>query len=351
MQNIDNILLKKVENIFFDKDDAKKYVDYNKILHTKLDNNFIDSYINNIKNDKYNDLLAQSTQLCSLSYIENNLIKKGMKKTSIIYSKDFEKSKYYIIYNKAKNNIIITFRGASYLTNALSGFEYYRTNFDFISDLERNKFIKWRNKTIYKNKYFDPKTVPLKEDIDIELHKGFYFESIDILNFLMNDLLELIQNQETHIVFLGHSKGIIGNIVSLLFKIRLNQYKLFKNKLDKIKIYNVTVNSPTVGNKNFNLLKFYYGINKTIQFYNDQDRLIKYGIYQTFFDERKIRHTDYMLKGNYAIVDKNWYINLDYGEFIEKVYERLKEEDKIANEVLFFHSLFKIHGHKKLFFI
>ena len=353
MENIDNLLLKKVEVIFKDVKDLGAIVDYNKILHTKWDNDFINSYIDEIKEDKYDHVLEKSVQLCSLSYMTNENIKRILNKAkaTVIYSKDFEKSKYYILYNKQKNNIIITFRGTSYLSNALLGLEYYRTDFDFISEQEKKKFIMWRNKKIYKNRYFDQKTVPLKEDVDIEIHKGYYQESMEMLNFVMNDLLELIGNQDTHIVFVGHSMGIIGNIVSLLFKIRLCQYKLLNNKLDKIKLYNITINSPTIGNKNYNLLKFYYGINKTIQFFNDQDKLIKYGYYRTIFDEKKIRHTEYMLKGNYAIVDKNLYINLDYGDYIEKIFEKLKKYDKINNELLFFHSLFKIRGHKKLLFI
>jgi len=168
---------------------------------------------------------------------------------------------------------------------------------------------------------------------------------------LMNDLFEIIENRETNIVFIGHSMGIVGNIVSLLFKIRLTQYKLLKNKIDLIKIYNITINSPTIGNKNYNLLKFYYGINKTIQFYNYQDTLIKYGYHQTIFNSKKIRHTEYMLKGNNAIIGKIYYKNLDYGKYIEKIFDKLKKEGKIANEILFFHSLFKIPGFDKMIYI
>ena len=286
MENIDYLILKKTEGVFKNLD-INKYVDYSKLSTNKWNDNFVNNYIKNIYNNDYDKLLEKSTQLCSLSYFTIEYIENILKNINVVYSNDYDKSKYYIVYNKEQNNIIIIFRGTNYLSNAIQGLEYYRTKFDFISDEEKDKFIIWRNKNIYKNKYFNPLTVPLKEDIDIEVHKGYYNASINMLYPLMNDLLKIIKNQKTNIVFLGHSMGIIGNVVSLLFKIKLSQYELLQNKLDNIKIFNVTLNSPTIGNKNYNLLKFYYGIEKTIQFYNYQDKLINYGYYNTFFDKKK----------------------------------------------------------------
>jgi len=350
MENIDYLILKKTENILKNLD-INKYVDYSRLSTNKWNDNFINNYIKNITNNDYDKLLEKSIQLCSLSYFIIEYIEDTLKDINVVYSNDYNKSKYFIIYNKEHNNIIITFRGTNYLSDALQGLEYYRTKFDFISDEERDKFIEWRNKNIYKNKFFNPLTVPLKDDIDIEIHKGYYNESINMLYPLINDLLKIIKNQETNIIFLGHSMGIIGNIVSLLFKIKLSQYKLLENKLDIIKIFNVTINSPTIGNKNYNLLKFYYGIEKTIQFYNYQDKLINYGYYNTFFNKKKIRHTEYMLKGIGGEVNKKFYINLDYGKYLDKIYKKLKDDNKIVNEILFFHSLFKIPGNKKMLFI
>ena len=315
MDNIDYTILKYLENIFTDLD-INKYVEYGKLSQTKWNNNFINDYIKNVLSENYDKLLEKSVQLCLLSYFSKNDIKNILKNINIIYSKDYDTSKYYIIHNKTQNNIIIIFRGTQYLTNAIQGLKYYRTIFDFIDENEKNKFIKWRNENIYKNKYFNPKTVPLKNDVDIEIHKGYYDESLSILYPLMNDLLKIIKNQETNIVFVGHSMGIIGNVVSLLLKIKLLEYSLLENKLNNIKIYNVTLNSPTIGNKNYNLLKFYYGIDKTIQFYNYQDKLINYGYYNTIFNSKKIRHTSYMLKNIYAKINETSYISLDYGKYL-----------------------------------
>ena len=98
MENINNLLFKKVETIFKDVKDVGAIVDYNKILHTKWDNDFINSYIDEIRIDKYDNVLEKSAQLCSLSYMTNENIKRILNKAkaTVIYSKDFEKSKYFI---------------------------------------------------------------------------------------------------------------------------------------------------------------------------------------------------------------------------------------------------------------
>ena len=193
--------------------------------------------------------------------------------------------------------------------------------------------------------------LPLKDDTDIEIHKGFYEESLSLLDNIINDILLIIKNQNTEIIFVGHSMGIISNIISLLVKIRLKRYELLSDFFNNIKIYNITINSPTIGNKNYNLLKFYYGINKTFQFYNNQDEFIKYGYEKTFFGNKKIRHTRYMLKNNDITINNNYYIMLDYGKYIEKIYEKLEKDDKIKNKIIFFHSYFKLPGSKKIMFI
>jgi hypothetical protein len=350
MEDINDLIFKKIKNII-KKSEIDNYVDYKKIINNKFNNNFIDNYVKDIYNDDYDSILEKTTQLCSLTYYQKIYTENIFKNVHIIYSKDYDKSKYYITYNKKHNNIIVAFRGTNYVSNVISGIQYYRTNFDFISENEKDKFITWRNKNIYNNKYFDPLTVPLKDDIDIEIHKGYYNVSVIMLQQLMDDLFKIIKNQKTNIVFVGHSMGIIGNIISLLFKIKLEQYKILENNLNKIKIFNVTVNAPTIGNKNYNLLKFYYGIEKTIQFYNYQDKLINYGYHDTFFDKKKIRHTEYMLKGINAEINKKFYINLNYGKNLEEIYRKLKDDNKIVNKILFYHSFFKIDGNKKLLYI
>jgi hypothetical protein len=350
MDNIYKTRLKKTENIFKNLD-VDKYVDFNILSNNKWNNSFINNYVKNIYNDDYDNILEKSTILCSLSYFTKDDLKKILKNLNVICSNDFDKSKYYIIHNKEQNNIIVVFRGTNYLSNAIHGLKYYRTNFDFISDEDKIEFIKWRNKNIYKNKYFNNLKIPLKDDIDIEIHKGYYDLSIEILYPLMNDLFNIIKNQKTNIVFLGHSMGIISNIISLLFKIKLSKYELLNNKINNIKIFNITLNSPTIGNKNYNLLKFYYGIDKTIQFYNNQDKFINYGYDKTLYDEKKIRHTGYMLKGIYAEINKKSYINLNYGRYLNKIYKKLKEDNHIINDILFFHSLFKIPNKKKMLYI
>jgi hypothetical protein len=348
--NINNIIIEKIDKIFKNID-IDKYIDYKIISTHNWNDNFINNYIKYIIDNDYDKILEESINLCSLSYFLKDYVNIILKNINVIYSDDHNKSKYFIIHNKERNNIIITFRGTSYLSDAVKGLQYYRTKFDFITDSEKDKFINWRNKNIYKNKYFDPLRVPLKDDIDIEIHKGYYNESLNMLYSLMDNLFKIIKNQKTNIVFLGHSMGILSSIVALLFKIKLSEYELLKDNLNNIKIFNITVNSPTIGNKNYNLLKFYYGIEKTIQFYNYQDKLISYGYYDTFFDKRKIRHTDYMLKGIYATVNKKFFININYGKNLDKIYEEFNDKKQVKNKILFFHSLFKIPSKKKLLHI
>ena len=70
-----------------------------------------------------------------------------------------------------------------------------------------------------------------------------------------------------------------------------------------------------------------------------------------FLIKKKIRHTEYMLKGIFGEINNNSYINLDYGKYLDKIYKKLKDDDKIINDILFFHSLFKIPNNKKMLYI
>ena len=106
MDNIDYTILKYLENIFTDLD-INKYVEYGKLSQTKWNNNFINDYIKNVLSENYDKLLEKSVQLCLLSYFSKNDIKNILKNINIIYSKDYDTSKYYIIHNKTQNNIII----------------------------------------------------------------------------------------------------------------------------------------------------------------------------------------------------------------------------------------------------
>lgn len=348
MNNIKDVIISKINKTFKNLN-IDEYIDYN--YNININNSYIDNLFNSIYNDNYNDILKTSIKLCLLSYLKKNEISNIVKWKNLKYSNDLEKSKYYIIYNKSHNKIIFVFRGTHYLGNAIQGLKYYRHNYDFLTENEKKDFIDWRNKNVYKNKNFNKEKLPLKNDIDIEIHKGFYEESVSLLDNIIDDLLLIIKNQNTKIIFMGHSMGIISNIISLLVKIRFRRYELLSDFFNNIKFYNITINSPTIGNKNYNLLKFYYGINKTFQFYNNQDEFVKYGYEKTFFDNKKIRHTGYMLKNNDITINNNYYIILDYGKYIEKIYEKLEKDDKIKNKIMFFHSYFKIRGLKKLMYI
>jgi len=347
MNNIKDVIIYKI-NKTFKNIKINKYIDCNYKIN--INERFIDKLFNNIHNEKNNDILKASIKLCSLSYLKKHEISSIVKWKNLKYSTDSEKSKYYIIYNKSHNKIIFVFRGTQYIGNAIQGLKYYRHNYDFLTENEKKDFINWRNENVYKNKNFNKEKLPLKDDTDIEIHKGFYEISLSLLDNIINDLLLIIKNYDAEIIFMGHSMGIISNIISLLVKIRLKRYELLSDFFN-IKFYNITINSPTIGNKNYNLLKFYYGINKTFQFYNNQDEFVKYGYEKTFFGNKKIRHTSYMLKNNNITINNNYYIMLDYGKYIEKIYEKLEKNEKIKNKIMFFHSYFKIPGLKKLMYI
>jgi hypothetical protein len=348
MNNIKKELINKIDKTFKNID-IDKYIYYN--YNHNINDRYIDNLFKNIYKNDYDEILEKSIKLCSLSYLKKQDIEKKVKWKYFKFSNDLEKCKYYIIYNKLHDKIIFVFRGTSYISNAIKGLKYYRKNYDFLTENEKKQFIKWRNKNIYTNKFLNKKKIPLKDDTEIEIHKGFYDESLNLLNEVINDILLIVKNKKTEIIFMGHSMGILSNMISLMIKIKLSRYVVFNNFLTSIKFYNITINSPTIGNKNYNLLKFYYGINKTFQFYNNQDNFVKYGYNMTFFGNKKIRHTSYMLKNNDIVINNNYYISIDYGKNIEKIYDKLKKKDKIKNDIIFYHSYFKLPYLKKLMFI
>ena len=351
------IKISKIEKAFdFTKREINKYIQYN-YFKKKYGGSQIHKIFEYIHKKYTTKIAEESIKLASLSYIKKNLLLQHLKRRDLIFSKDdFNKSKYFIIQNPLKNKIIVVFRGTNYLSDIIKDFTYFRTPFDFIDKSEKKKFIEWRNKTIYKNKDFDQTHVPLKKDEDIELHYGFYYECKHLFPELMNILLEIIKNnnsKKTEILFLGHSMGIISSIISLMTRIeleRLKKRKEIKNKMKDIKIYNVTLNSPTIGNKNYNLLKFYYKIDKTFQFINQEDFFVSYG-YKLTFDFKKIRHTNWMLKKNYILFNNCYYEMIDYGYLLDEWIDKHDIKNKIKNMVLVFHGYMKIPHKKKLLLI
>jgi hypothetical protein len=58
-----------------------------------------------------------------------------------------------------------------------------------------------------------------------------------------------------------------------------------------------------------------------------------------------------MLKGIHATINKKFFININYGKNLDKIYKEFNDKEQIINEILFFHSLFKIPSKKKLLYI
>ena len=119
--------------------------------------------------------------------------------------------KYYI-HKMSKNKIFISFRGTKTLLEAISGIKFYRVPFPMFQPKQKKEFIEWRNK-IMKDKIFNPYKIPLDDDIDIELHKGFLDESVSIYNDLVENLELLIEDKNSFEIILV----LISSILKAVF--------------------------------------------------------------------------------------------------------------------------------------
>ena len=199
--------------------------------------------------------------------------------------------KYYI--HQQKNDIFVTFRGTKTFWEGVSGIKFYRVPFFLLNKNETTNFFKWRNMKI-KGREFNGMRVPMLEDKEIEVHKGFLDEAqLIYADCVRNIRLVINPRQKTHIYLCGHS---LGGVLAQIVGIYLAYYLQESVKKGNINIHIVSANSPPIGNKNFNLLMPYLNIKSFIRFYNYQDFIPYYGYLGSWIENKKFRHFDYMLE-------------------------------------------------------
>lgn len=270
--------------------------------------------------------------------------------------------KYYIF--KQKNNIFVTFRGTKTLWETISSLKFYRVKFNLLNKSENEEFITWRNNLI-QNNIFNSQRIPMENDDDIEIHKGFLDEANIIYKDVINKISSILNPscKKTQIVLAGHSLGgVMANIIGIYLGYYLRK-AVDKNKLA---INIVTANTPPIGNKNFNLLIPFLKTQTYVRIYNYQDFVPYYGYYGTWIENKKFRHLDFMLKngvdanentdgrflseyiGNTKVWVKDYGKNLDL--FLKKMHLG-KEGESLLNKKYIYHDFFNVIKKNKVLFI
>jgi len=270
--------------------------------------------------------------------------------------------KYYIM--QQKNNIFVSFRGTKTLWETINSLKFYRVKFDLLNEKEKNNFFNWRDSFIKVNS-FNSSRIPLIEDSDIEIHKGFLDEANLIYSDVVENIAQIINPncKKTQVILCGHSLGgVLANIIGIYLAFFLRK-AVDENRFS---ISIVTANTPPMGNKNFNLLIPYLKIRNYVRLYNYQDFVPYYGYYGTWIESKKFRHLDFMLKngieGSGNIEDRNIVENIgktkvfvkDYGKnldlFIQKInLEKGGEVD--INKKYLYHDFFNVIKRNKILFI
>jgi len=269
--------------------------------------------------------------------------------------------KYYIKYNPKSNSIFVTFRGTKTFWEIINGLKFYRVPFDLINK-EKHKFFEWRRNIINK-KNFDQMRVPMFDDDDIEIHKGFLDEADLIYNNFIDTLSCIINpKRKVKIILTGHS---LGGVLATIIGIYLAHFFQDEIKANNLEISLVNVNMPPVGNKNFNLLIPFLKIKNYVRIYNYQDFVPYYGYYGTWIETKKFRHLDFMLKTGiseadrakgrsvFSVINKTRVWVKDYGKNLEIFLKKnvIFESEQELKLKYIYHDLFKISPRNKLLFI
>jgi len=303
---------------------------------------------------------------CEYSYTPICIMKKYIPKI-IVPSPEFEQRglvKYYI-YNLPKNNIFVSFRGTKTFWEAINGLKFYRVPFLTLEDKDKKKFFQWRNK-ITKTNLFDQFRIPLPNDTDIEIHKGFLDEANLIYRDFIKTLSSIIDTScpNTNIILCGHS---LGGVLSQIIGIYLAYFLQDEIQKKQLNISIIGINTPPMGNKNFNLLMPYLGIKNFIRLYNYQDFVPHYGYLGSWIENKKFRHIDYMVNQGiheidntqgrfiYNKIDNTQIYIKDYGKFLETFINDAKDtkskNDVNLNEKYIFHDIIKLNQKEKALFI
>ena len=345
------------------KGKSAKWLKDNIIYQGKLTLNDFKKILNILNKSKYPNISEYYKILywIDYSYLTIPNIKKYLPDVILPYYERTSTTglaKYYI-YNMHPNKFFVSFRGTKTFLEALSGIKFYRIPFPMFKSKQKKEFIEWRNKII-KGKQFNPYKIPMNDDIDIELHKGFLDEAFGLYNDLVENLVVIQQDKyPIEIILCGHS---LGGVLAHIIGIYLGFYMQEAVKAKKLSIHIITANAPPIGNKNFNLLVPYVGIKNFWRFYNYQDFVPHYGYLGTWIESKKFRHLDFMLKEGisnsynslgkkiFTKIDNTTILVNDFGINLKFFLDKLPDSIKL-NEKYIFHDLFVIDPKKKSVFI
>ena len=265
----------------------------------------------------------------------------------------------YFIHKLPNNNIFVSFRGTKTFWEAINGIKFYRVPF-FPILKDKQKFFIWRDSFIKSNQ-FEQLRIPLPNDKDIEIHKGFLDEANIIYADFIKNISSIVNSKTNNLNFIlcGHSLGgVLAQIIGMYFS------HYFSNEINngKISISIITANMPPIGNKNFNLLIPYFNIKNYIRLYNYQDFVPYYGYLGSWIERKRFRHIDYMLKDGISdqesstsrtIITKlqntNIYVR-DFGKNLEKFLADADNKNEF-NYKYIYHDIIRITPTNKLIFI
>ena len=348
-----------LKSIFDGKDE--KWINDNIIYQTKLTQNDFKKILNAIHSNKYPNLSEYYKIFfwITYSYLTIPNVKHYIQNIILpIKSSSSDLAKYYL-YHMKPNKFFVSFRGTKTFFEALSGIKFYRVNFPLFQSKQKKEFIEWRNKII-KGKKFNPYKIPMKDDLDIELHKGFLDEAIYLYNDLAENLEKLIEDKKPiELVLSGHS---LGGVLAHIIGIYLGFYMQDIIKAKRLSIHIISANAPPIGNKNFNLLVPYVGIKNFWRFYNFQDFVPHYGYLGTWIESKRFRHLDFMLKEGVADsynsigqkiltkIENTTVLVNDFGIHLKEFLNNIPDTIKL-NKKYIFHDLFVLDSKKKSVFI
>jgi hypothetical protein len=348
-----------LKSIFDGKSD--KWLNDNIIYQSKLTQNDFKQILTALHANKYPNLSEYYKIFfwISYSYFGIPSIKNFIPNIIIpINSGSSQLSKYYMYYMQP-NKIFVSFRGTKTFFEALSGIKFYRVPFPMFQPKQKKEFIGWRNKII-KGKEFNKYKTPLIDDEDIELHKGFLDEAIELYNDLAENLEKVIEDKKPiEIILCGHS---LGGVLAHIIGIYLGFYMQDVVKSKRLSIHIITANAPPIGNKNFNLLVPYVGIKNFWRFYNFQDFVPHYGYLGTWIESKKFRHLDFMLKDGVADsynsigqkiltkIENTTVLVNDLGVYLKEFMDKIPASVKCNNKYIF-HDIFFFDSKKKSVFI
>ena len=353
------IKIKFLKNIFEGKNE--KWINDNIIYQNKLSKTDFKQILTSIHANRYPSICEYYKIFfwITYSYLTIPNVKHYISNIILpIKSKSSDLAKYYM-YHMNTNKFFVSFRGTKTFFEALSGIKFYRVPFPIFQPKQKKEFIEWRNKII-KGKQFNPYKIPMKDDLDIELHKGFLDEAISLYNDLAENLEKLIVDKKPiELILCGHS---LGGVLAHIIGIYLGFYMQNLVKSKKLLIHIITANAPPIGNKNFNLLVPYVGIKNFWRFYNFQDFVPHYGYLGTWIESKRFRHLDFMLKEGVAdsfnsvgqkiltkIENTTILIN-DFGIHLKEFLNNIPDTIKL-NKKYIFHDLFVLDSKKKSVFI